>query len=173
MSALPKYVQHDRDRHGNPRWYYRRHGRRTRLDGRPGDDAFRRSYDIIDAAHGKPDVPLAHGGTQSFVYFIRYGNKRIKIGTCVNVRSRLQQLKTGVPGVAIVHYVTPGGRILETELHRMFTDDRISGEWFQFSAPIRDWIRADQEKRRRERGVNIAGTILSHHAPSVACPTKT
>jgi len=93
----------------------------------------------------------------SFVYFLRYGNRRVKIGTCVSVKSRLQQLKTGIPGKPVVHYVTPGGRKLESELHRLFAEDRISGEWFQFSAAIRRWIWEDESRRRKERGVNEKG----------------
>lgn len=47
MNELPKYVSYDPDRHGNPRWYYRRNGKRIRLKGCPGDETFAQSYAAV------------------------------------------------------------------------------------------------------------------------------
>jgi hypothetical protein len=144
MSELPKYISRDTDRHGNVRYYYRRNGQRTRLRGEPGSADF---LSPVLAGHPNPKVSKITG----FVYFALYG-KRVKIGTCANVKSRLQGIQSGMPGRVRVHYVTPGGRALESELHNLFAADRVTGEWFRYSTAIREWIKADQARRAAERG---------------------
>jgi len=142
---LPKYVTRDTDRHGSVRYYYRRNGRKTRLRGEPTDPEF-----LAPALLGKELQLSKPPKITSFVYFVLYGN-RIKIGTCANVKARMRGLRTGIPGRASVYYVTPGGRMLESKLHDLFSEDRVSGEWFMFSTGIKDWIMADEERRAVER----------------------
>lgn len=38
------YLSHETDRHGNDKWYVRRHGKRIRVTGAPGSAAFLQSY---------------------------------------------------------------------------------------------------------------------------------
>lgn len=149
---LPKYVERGVDRHGNVRHYYRRAGRRMRLHSDPGSREFLTEIACAVAATGTLRVHEAP--PKGFVYFLALGAK-VKIGTCGNVKARIKALSTGIPGKARVYYVTPGDRKLERELHEFFAEDRISGEWFQFSRPIKDWIATDEARRQRERGVTI------------------
>ncbi len=144
MSELPKYVSREISRHGTISYYYRRNGQRTRLRGDPSSQDF---LAPVVAGHPNPKVSKV----TSFVYFLLYG-KRIKIGTCANVRTRLRNLQTGIPGKGRIYYVTPGGRALERELHNLFAADRVTGEWFQYSAAIRIWIKADEDRRAADRG---------------------
>lgn len=151
MSELPKYVSPEPDRHGNQRWYYRRAGKRVRLNGRPGEKAFDRSYDLAHDAY--EERRKAH-----YVYFLRIGS-RVKIGTTTNVDERIAALKTGMPGKPVLSYVAKGGRQLEASLHRKFAADRIHGEWFRFSEAIKQWIRDDKAVRKLDPAANILGTI--------------
>lgn len=153
-----KYLSIERSRHGRQVCYVvsgtpprRRIRIREELDS-PG---FMQAYKAAVTAlknDGGGDFGRVEG---SSVYFIMYGNAqgaKVKIGTCKNVKNRLAGLRTGVPGKARIYYVTPGGTGLERELHRKFAEDRVSGEWFQYSQAIRDWIKQDEERRAHERG---------------------
>jgi len=101
-----------------------------------------------EEASGSLDGPRSSdpGKIKSYVYFISYG-KRVKIGTCANVKTRLAALQIGIPGKARVRYVTPGDYRLERKLHERFAIDRVSGEWFQFSRAIQEWISSDSLRR--------------------------
>lgn len=169
MSDLPRYVMKDTDRRGNVRYYYRRGGTKTRLRGPLNSAEF---FEDLGHAASNMTPKNSSGRIPSFVYFITYGNAKVKIGTCINARARLRALQTGIPGKARIRYLTPGGRRLEQELHAMFATDRVSGEWFQYSEAIRDWIEADAERRRIERQVN---TPRSNPVPvgTEYCPSGT
>jgi hypothetical protein len=152
-----RYVEKDTDRHGNMRYYYRRFGRRIRLRGLPGSAEFTRDLGEASAifegkAASRPRPPTY------FVYFITLGNARVKIGFTKNVQARFSQLSTTIPGKGRIHYVTPGGRLLEQELHQLFAEDRVNGEWFNYSQAIRDWINADNDRRQKQRGIQQTRT---------------
>ncbi|MFF9594058.1 GIY-YIG nuclease family protein [Streptomyces sp. NPDC014646] len=69
----------------------------------------------------------------SFVYVIGPpGSNRVKIGTSNNPEKRLKELQTGNPDRLEVLWSTPGGRELESMLHRAFAAYRVEGEWFDF-----------------------------------------
>lgn len=158
MSDLPKHASYDPDRHGNDRWYYRRGNLRMRLAGRPGDDLFQRSY---DAAHAAYEL---HGRV-SYVYFLRVG-VRVKIGTSINLKTRVSALRSGIAGKSALTHATLGDRALESQLHYRFKTDRIRGEWFRFSDEIRAWIKADQEQNRHGACLTPA-PVLSHLSNSL------
>lgn len=71
--------------------------------------------------------------TDQMVYAIgpRSGNV-VKIGRSVNVQKRLGQLQPGHPAKLEVLWTTEGGSLLEGELHAMFSERRLFGEWFDF-----------------------------------------
>lgn len=146
-----KYIYRDVDRHGNARLYYRRGQTKIRLAGDIGSELFDAAVHRAATMHAAASVRAGKPG--AFVYFVLYG-QRVKIGTCQNVKARLAALSTGIPGRAKVYYVTPGNRQLEKDLHDLFAVDRISGEWFQFSKAIKDWISTDEKRRQVERQVN-------------------
>lgn len=168
MSDLPKFVMVDKDRHGNVRRYFRRGGRKVRLVSDPDTEAF---LEEIRACL-EPGAVLefkARKNLKSCVYFVLHGSKRVKIGTTTELNRRYAAIRTGVPGASKIHYVTPGDSRLEAELHRMFADDRMSGEWFIYSRHIRDWIAEDKARRLEEAGAarpNKERTLSRRHCPT-------
>lgn len=137
---LPKYVHFEKSRQGVDRYYFRKDRRspRIRLRSAPGSVEFLKEYS--DAMVGKSSRPT------SFVYFATAGNK-VKIGVSKNPRQRLGELKTGSSSKVRIYYVTPGDRQRERELHALFAEHRVNGEWFLFHRSIRDWIEADERVR--------------------------
>lgn len=160
MGAIQlKYLSIERNRHGREVIYViagTHPRRRVRIREALGSPGFMQAYEAAVEAlkNGNPES-CNFSRTETFVYFLLYGNgngAKVKIGTSKNVNGRLAILKTGVPGKARVYYVTPGNIALERNLHRKFAEDRVSGEWFQFSQAIRDWIKQDRDRRAVERG---------------------
>jgi hypothetical protein len=82
----------------------------------------------------------------SFVYFALSG-RRVKIGISKNPRERLKSIRTGSYSKVNIYYVTPGGREKEKELHALFAQYRVNGEWFIYAKEIQDWIAADEAAR--------------------------
>jgi len=83
-------------------------------------------------------------GRQKIVYFLEAMDlDRVKIGTTTleNVANRVCELATGSPvPLKLIGYQVRGVE-LESELHRTFEDERLGGEWFELSRPLRDYIR--------------------------------
>ena len=143
---LPRYVNGFKDRYGMPRYYLRLPGTvALPLPGAPWSPEMMAAIAAASPAPQGRSVPGVR-----YVYFIRYGAK-VKIGTAANVKARLRQLQTGIPGKARIYYVTPGGRALEDELHKLFAADRVAAEWFMWSAAMVEWIAADEKRRAAER----------------------
>lgn len=72
---------------------------------------------------------------QSYVYFISDGHGHIKIGKADDVFVRLRELQTGNPYklkviLSVVLKSMKDAYDLELELHKMFSEDRLEGEWF-------------------------------------------
>ena len=147
MTALPRYVSRERSRHGTERLYYRRGGKRMRLRAAPGTDAFQTEIEKAAAELTKPPVERDLSAAPSYVYFIVLDSKKVKIGFARDPRRRLKELKAGMPGKTVLYYATSGDRAREVELHKLFFEERLSGEWFIFSRRIKDWIAADERRR--------------------------
>lgn len=66
------------------------------------------------------------------IYFIQYGtNGPIKIGYTDNdVQTRLNQLQTGCPYELKLLWVYTDNFYTESQIHEMFSHERIRGEWF-------------------------------------------
>lgn len=79
----------------------------------------------------------------SVVYFIQAGKRGpIKIGVATNVRKRLDALQTGSPYRLRLRATVPGDLYTEGAYHRMFSEHRMSGEWFKPVAPILQEIKS-------------------------------
>ena len=83
-----RYVHRFVDRHGTPRFYFRRHGMRTRLPGKPGEAAFIDAYQrALQGVENVLPVParLAHSqgslGALITLYKSSLGFKRNKLRT--------------------------------------------------------------------------------------------
>lgn len=69
----------------------------------------------------------------NYVYIIGNRQKRVfKIGMSNNVTNRLKELKTGSPYLleVILFIQCESPRVVEKELHTLFTIYRLNGEWF-------------------------------------------
>jgi len=77
----------------------------------------------------------------SYVYFARAGS-RVKIGWSRQVASRVAQLQTGNAAPIELLGVMPGARSTERELHERFAATRVSGEWFEATPELLDYIRS-------------------------------
>lgn len=76
--------------------------------------------------------------TANYVYFIRAVTQStpwyVKIGRSRNPIARMAQLQTGCPlTLEIAATVECDAVNVERELHRLYNDKRIAGEWFTFS----------------------------------------
>ena len=65
---------------------------------------------------------------------------KVKIGWSSNVEQRQTTLSVGVPGGVMILATMEGGKETEEYLHEKFADLRVSGEWFEFAEPIRQFI---------------------------------
>lgn len=71
----------------------------------------------------------------------RDDTERIKIGTTVNIHSRMRSLRR--PRLLVVE---PGSFELEKKRHRQFSAHRQNGEWFRFDSAINahiSWLRRE------------------------------
>jgi hypothetical protein len=103
-----------------------------------GDDYGRRRGPVVEGPTEKP----------SYVYFIGDGDK-VKIGTAGNVDKRLAALQCATARRLGKLLVIPGSFRDENRLHKRFAAYRLSGEWFQFSDEIREFI--DQAKAAQDQ----------------------
>lgn len=79
------------------------------------------------------------GPLHTKTYFIHCpATNRVKIGKATNVKDRLKSLATAASSKLVLLGVFDSD--IETDLHRAHADDRICGEWFRFSAPVRRTI---------------------------------
>ena len=79
------------------------------------------------------------------IYFIQCGdNGPIKIGYTNNdVQTRMNQLQTGCPNKFRLLWVYTDNYYTESQIHEMFTHERIRGEWFRPSTELLDFIKCE------------------------------
>lgn len=94
---------------------------------------------------------------QPVVYFIRSGDL-IKIGTTTCLTARISALATHGPEQPQILLVVPGGYAEERQVHALFRDDRVRGEWFRPSQQLMAFIadRLDQDIRSAPHGRHVA-----------------
>lgn len=76
----------------------------------------------------------------TYTYFIGGdgADSLVKIGKSFNPEARLRSLQLSSPVQLELIGVVP--RDVESELHERFKSFRKHGEWFQYEAPIREWV---------------------------------
>jgi hypothetical protein len=83
-----------------------------------------------------------------FLYFIK-GGDAIKVGITENVEQRLTDIQVGNPTkVELLHSIYMSdeeGREAESEIHNMFIKTNLSGEWYQATQFMLDYIRNIKE----------------------------
>lgn len=75
------------------------------------------------------------------IYFITHDEKYVKIGIAKDPRERLSQLQIGNPIRLKLWFAVDGNEFTEKGLHVTWNEWRIMGEWFEFSQPIRDFMK--------------------------------
>lgn len=76
------------------------------------------------------------------VYFAqaRVDLSTVKIGFTSDLAKRQQNMSVSTPGGMTILATLPGSRETEEYLHEMFAEDRLNGEWFRFSEPVRQFV---------------------------------
>lgn len=77
------------------------------------------------------------------VYFIQSGGERgpVKIGTAVNLGSRLSSLQTSHHKKLVVLGTIPGDARTEAEQHERFRKYHLTGEWFRCAGSLADFVK--------------------------------
>jgi hypothetical protein len=83
------------------------------------------------------------------VYYIEFGT-RIKIGTTVNIGSRMEAL----PWDRIL-LMEPGSYPLEKQRHQQFADQHVTLEWFENGGPLLDHIKSRREELAEFNGLRF------------------
>lgn len=87
------------------------------------------------------DVNRVLNDPVSQVYFISTENgDAVKIGLSQNVDKRLKALQTGNHEKLKILFSIPGNSAVESNLHELFDDYRINGEWFKIRGILEDFI---------------------------------
>lgn len=89
----------------------------------------------------RPSVPIARPAD---VYFVRRGDGLVKIGQSTNVAGRVRDLSTAAGPMELL-CTEPGGLARERELHEIFAEDRVHGEWFKESDQLTAYLSKDGE----------------------------
>jgi hypothetical protein len=85
----------------------------------------------------------------------------VKIGTTIDLRARLAKAQTDFPHELKVHYLFPGYREREAELHAAFAHWHYRGEWFRTWVGTKaikphldtEWLDYEAESIIEKRGV--------------------
>lgn len=77
------------------------------------------------------------------VYFIKADSGLTKIGKTTNLQNRLSALQTSSPCVLTLEWFieTDSEESLEQELHGVFDEKRVRGEWFLLSNDDLNWVK--------------------------------
>lgn len=117
------------------------------------------------------------GETQRCVYFIQNGDDgAIKIGMTRKLHKRLAHLQVNNPIELCVLGAIPTNkpRDLERDLHRKFSESRVSGEWFSPSEELLDFIKYHvPEVHHPDDDVeHIADFVPQSHGLCVICKDR-
>lgn len=76
---------------------------------------------------------MTEPGNSGVVYMIgAAGSRLVKLGFSSRIERRLADLQRMGPAVLTLLWTTPGGRPLESRLHKHLRQYRCHGEWFDF-----------------------------------------
>lgn len=80
----------------------------------------------------KKSMPGVSSDGPGSVYLIEVAGSGYKIGITGSLKDRLKQIRNGMPmePVLLHEWSVPLCREIEKELHTMFADKRLRGEWF-------------------------------------------
>ena len=79
------------------------------------------------------------------IYFIKC-NSFIKIGFSTNIKKRMRNLKVSNPYPLKCIAWFKGTKSDERDLHVMFEEFHVTGEWFKYNKPIKDYIKLERKR---------------------------
>jgi hypothetical protein len=119
-----------------------------------------RAIDRTVKVAGRLTVPVPEKrSTAGFVYVIRSGNRKYKIGSSRSPYFRLSQLQTGSPKKMklIIAIRTDFRQAMEARVHQTLAHKRIGGEWFNLGKEDLAWLRSLKKAAAQTNG--IAGDL--------------
>jgi hypothetical protein len=151
LDSLPQFVSTFTDRIGVTRLRFRRAGYSRYLPLDPTSDEFKQAY--AACLEEAPPTPIRspqsavgqlraclrrHGWKTSGDYVYWVATKGMaKIGFSSQIVDRVGKLQAQSPTRLRLLAAMPGGRDVERELHQIFAEDRIKGEWFRLSPRLK------------------------------------
>ena len=118
--------------------YFRRAGRSSvRLPGKPGSAEYLAAYEFAVAE--APMRARKSRGSSTYVYLLKCGSDRIKIGISGNVNKRLGELRTATSEkIGLLSKIHTGqlSAHIEAGFKVLMRPCNIRGEWFQCSPSI-------------------------------------
>ena len=104
----------------------------------------------------REDRPLKMAG-EKYIYFARFGDNQLKIGSSVCPEDRVKQLSVSCPGIKLVeaiHYGA-GAEKHENAIKRKYGQYRIGNECYQCSDEILSEMIAFTKKKPQEKTIQI------------------
>lgn len=93
-----------------------------------------------------------------YVYFVTARDVgRVKIGHSFEPFQRISQLRSASPIPLCLERVCEGGKGREAELHQMFADHRLHGEWFLLSEEVVSFMETIDLPVRKRGGLRCDG----------------
>lgn len=76
-----------------------------------------------------------------YIYVVGNEEQAIcKIGYSTNPTNRISGIQTGCPYKLKFLLIIKGNMLMEQELHKKYAKQRLNGEWFSYSGPLKDSI---------------------------------
>ena len=102
---------------------------------------------------------------EDMIYFIKEkriaGVSNVKIGFSNEPYVRLSQLQTSHPCELLLIAIMKGNKRKERELHKLFKEFHIRGEWFKLTKSIRDFIKENcDETALKNKGTNKYSMVM-------------
>jgi DNA-directed RNA polymerase subunit F len=144
------------------RWcaYRRVNGRPQRISLRAS--SFEEAKEVLLSSVRAVDDPVKTA-EETTIYFISDG-EFVKIGRATNVATRLSDLQVASPRNLTVLAIVDAPPHSERELHRLFEDWHVRGEWFRLSDQIRSFITAEGRAWRVSAAEIVQGIHETHRA---------
>jgi hypothetical protein len=103
------------------------------------------------------------------IYFIQdIESKHIKIGYTKNIKSRISNLQVGSSSkLKLLGYIS-GDLTLEKEIHYIFREFTVRGEWFRVDQTIIDYLNSNTEQSFVVRIIDKEGSTQRYRTMSKA-----
>ena len=92
------------------------------------------------------------------------GTPRYKIGWTTDIQKRVDSLKTGCPyPIELVAWIETDEPEIEREVHAMYADHRVHGEWFELPLSAIDFLMyANENDITKAMTANALVSIAKH-----------